>query len=320
MIVVWRITQHCNLTCPFCEWDRSLSRKRSWICAEQVLHFCRILRDHQQTTNDRVLLSWLGGEPLLWPHLCDLAAIVRKMGIAQSATTNGTSLASPNMQKQILDNFSELTVSVDGFAEFHDTMRGWYGGWERIKEAVMDLAARREDQNPLKLRANVVLMRDNLPDFPDLCSELAAWGFDEITFNALGGRDRPEFFPAHSLRSEDALALVKLLPALRVRLAQKGVRLCGSADYLARISATANRERLAVANCAAGESFLFIDETGRISPCNFTTSAYGVPVESIKCIQDFTKLPAYFARRRLEMPDATCEDCPSTQVFSKFAT
>lgn len=319
MIVVWRVTQRCNLACPFCEWDRSLPRERSEISAEHVLRFSRILGDYQRTTHDRVLLSWLGGEPLLWPSLGDLAPRIREMGIAQSATTNGTTLASANMRAQILANFSELTVSVDGFAEFHDAMRGWPGGWARIRDAVMDLAADREDQRPLKLRANVVLMRDNFPDFPDLCSDLAAWGFDEITFNALGGRDRPEFFPAHRLRPEDTLVLAQLLPALRARLARKGVRLCGGTDYQVRIAASAKGERLAVDDCAPGEKFLFIDEAGCISPCNFTTGAYAVPVEDIRSIQDLARLPAYFARRRREAPEAVCGDCPSTQVFSKFA-
>lgn len=319
MIVVWRVTQRCNLACPFCEWDRSLPGERSEMCAERVLRFCRILRDHQRAGNDRVLLSWLGGEPLLWPPLCDLAPAVREMGITQSATTNGTSLASQNMRAQILTNFSELTVSVDGFAEFHDAMRGWQGGWARIKEAVMSLAAGREHQNHLKLRANVVLMRDNLPDFPDLCFDLATWGFDEITFNALGGRDRPEFFPAHRLRPEDALALARLLPALRTRLAQDGVRLCGGSDYLARISATANHESLAVEDCAPGKNFLFIDENGRISPCNFTAGTYAVPIDDIQSVQDLASLPAYFARQRQEIPEIVCDDCPSTQVYSKFA-
>lgn len=318
MIVVWRVTQRCNLACPFCEWDRSLARERSEISAERVLRFCRILADYQRTTHDRVLLSWLGGEPLLWPSLADLAPAVRKMGITQSATTNGTSLLSPNMRERILTNFSELTVSVDGFAEFHDGMRGWQGGWERTKEAVINLAIGRDKENPLKLRANIVLMRDNLQDFSDLCSELATWGFDEITFNALGGRDRPEFFPAHRLRPEDVLALTKLLPQLRKGLAQKGVRLCGGSDYLARISATANRERLAIEDCAPGENFLFIDENGCISPCNFTAGTYIVSIEDINSALDLARLPAYFTRQRQENPEEVCKDCPSTQVFSKF--
>jgi len=319
MIIVWRVTQQCNLACPFCEWDRSLPRQRTRIAGERALRLGRILADYQQQTGEGVLLSWLGGEPLLWPPLNELAPRFRELGIAQSTTTNGTTLAAPKVQAHILANFSELTVSIDGLADFHDAMRGWPGGWQQIRDAVIKLATARPSRQALKLRANVVLMRDNLPTFPELCHELATWGFDEITFNALGGRDRPEFFPAHRLRPADTRQLSEILPGLRAQLAAQGVALCGGTGYLARIDASAREERLPIKDCAPGERFLFIDEAGRISPCNFTTDSYSVAIDDINSPADLAKLPAIFAARRQNAPAMVCDDCPSTQVFAKFA-
>ena len=122
-----------------------------------------------------------------------------------------------------------MTVSVDGLRDFHDAVRGWRGGWEKLRAGVRALvAARAHAGAPLKLRANVVLMRDNLAQFAALCDALAGWGIDEITFNQLGGRDRPEFFPAHRLTAADVAALRDALPALRASLAARGVR-CAAA-------------------------------------------------------------------------------------------
>lgn len=319
MIVVWRVTQQCNLACPFCAWDRRLPLPRPRIAAERVRRFGRLLADHQRQTGEPILLSWLGGEPLLWPALRDLAPQIRELGIAQSTTTNGTTLAAPTSRALILANFSELTVSIDGFADFHDTMRGQPGLWQQTRQGIARLAEARASRAAPKLRANIVLMRDNQEVFALLCRELADWGIDEITFNALGGRDRPEFFPAHRLRPQDSQRLDATLPALREELAERGVRLCGGSDYLARIGASARQEAMPVDNCAPGERFLFIDESGRISPCNFTTDDYALRIEDIDSSATIARLPALFAERRRQAPAAVCEDCPSTQVFAKFA-
>jgi len=199
MIVVWRVTERCNRSCPFCGYDRTLSRSRRDVDEQMVERFCRVLGEYRRTTGERILLSWLGGEPLLWRPVFEVSHRLRQtFQIEVSATTNGTTLHLGRVQRHILECFSELTVSVDGFAEFHEHVRGWPGGWHQLREAVQTLAqARTAMAAQLKLRANVVLMRDNLTMFADLCEALAGWGFDEITFNQLGGRDRPAFSSAH---------------------------------------------------------------------------------------------------------------------------
>jgi MoaA/NifB/PqqE/SkfB family radical SAM enzyme len=240
--------------------------------------------------------------------------------IEVGATTNGTTLHLARVQSGILECFSELTVSVDGFADFHENLRGWPDGWQRLREAVRALAqARTAAGAKLKLRANIVIMRDNLPMFADLCQALAEWGLDEITFNQLGGRDRPEFFPAHGLRPKDTPALSALVATLRAKLADRGVRLCGSKQYLERIEASAHGRSRAVTDCSPGERFLFIDERGRIAPCSFTPGDFGVPLEAVRTVDDLLHLPTSFAAARVRKPGATCGDCPSNQVFAKFA-
>ena len=319
MIVVWRITQHCNLRCPFCEWDRSLARPRVHADPREVLRFATLLAGWQAATGRRVLVSWLGGEPLLWPALADVTAQVRAQGLAQSATTNGTPLGQPKMQDLVLSRFAELTVSIDGFADFHNPMRAWPGGFAKLREAVQALAARRACRDALRLRANVVLMRQNLRAFPDLCETLSDWGIDEITFNALGGRDRPEFYPCHALQPDDVAWLRGVLPALRSSLAARGTRLPGEGSYLDRFAAAASGQPIAVADCGPGQDLLFIDEHGVIAPCDFTVAGYGVPTTSLTTVDDLLALPARFAARQREARAAACDDCRSTRVFAKFS-
>lgn len=319
MILVWRVVDSCNLSCPFCAFDKRLAFPRTQIAPEEVLRFARVLADHQALAGDRVLLSWLGGEPLLWKPLAALTHGVRALGLEVSATTNGTALGSFPVRRHLCESYKELTISIDGFAGFHNAMRGWSGGFEKLRLWVPALANEaRSLGSALKLRANVVLMHQNLADFEPLCWELANWGISEITYNQLGGRDRPEFYPAHRLSPEDVDLLEVTVPRIRRRLLDANVVLIGGEEYLARIRASASNVRVPIEDCGPGESFLFVDETGRVSPCSFTTVDYGIDIRDITTASEFAALPGRFRELRRTKRSAQCDDCLSTQVCGKF--
>lgn len=319
MIVLWRVTQRCNLSCPFCAYDQRLNSPRLEADVLSIRRFGAVLSEYQGVTGDRVLVSWIGGEPFLFPQLSELTVLFKQMGLRVSATTNGTMLGSAKVREHVLAFYDELTVSVDGIGSVHDGLRGWRGGYDMLHKAVVQLAEMRRKRQPgPRLRANIVLMRQTIHNFEQLCLELATWGFDEITFNQLGGRDRPEFFPAHRLLPEDSAWLTNEIPHLRARLAGLGVNLSGGDNYLLRIRASSRDERIPVANCRPGEQFLFISEDSIASPCNFTTQTYGVSLEELDCADALRELPKRFARLLKEKPMPCCRDCHSTHVFAKF--
>jgi MoaA/NifB/PqqE/SkfB family radical SAM enzyme len=286
-----------------------------------IRRFGAVLAEHQRTTADSVLVSWMGGEPLLWRPLMDLTVFfTEQLGLSVSTTTNGTTLGSPAVREHLLAHYSELTVSVDGIGDVHDKLRGWSGGYCALREAVSSLAeTKRSHGHGPRLRANVILMRQTIADFESLCRELASWGIEEITFNQLGGRERSEFFPEHRLLPEQAGWLACEVPAIRARLAKLGVQLKGGDGYLRRILASSQDERVPIEDCRPGERFVFVNEEGIVSPCHFTSDSYGVPVEELLSSSALRALPVRFgaARRQLRLP--ACEDCHCTQVFEKFA-
>lgn len=225
MVIVWRITERCNLACKFCGFDRDLPRPRREADPQSILEFGALLSEYQRRTGDAVLVSWLGGEPLLWPPLTDLTRAFRnEYRLAVSTTTSGTSLRSPAVRAHLLEHYSELTVSVDAVGALHDQLRGWPGGYASLQCDVAALVQekRARGHGPI-LRANVLLMRETLAGFEQLCVELAGWGIEEVTFNQLGGNDRPEFYPAHRLLPEQAEYLATQLPRMRRQLAAQGL-------------------------------------------------------------------------------------------------
>jgi AdoMet-dependent heme synthase len=322
VVVVWRVTQRCNLSCAFCGYDRRLPWARRDADPAQILAFGAVLAEFQRATGRHVLVSWIGGEPLLWRPLTALTTkFVREFGLRVSATTNGTTLGSPDARGHVLEHYAELTVSVDAVGALHDDLRGWSGGFARLRRCVSALAAdkARTGAGPL-LRVNVVLMRHTVAEFPALCRELARWGVEEITFNQLGGNDRPEFYPAHRLTLPQARALAADVPGLRDELRRCGVALRGGLRYLERIERSAAGRALPVADCHPGQEFLFVSEHGVVAPCSFTLDGYGVPLDDVRSADELGALASRFRVARDRRRLAVCDDCPSTQVFAKFGT
>lgn len=321
MILLWRVTTWCNFACGFCAYDRRQAFERRSADADEIERVVGLVAQVAAQRGERLLVSWIGGEPLGWSPLLKLSErLARRHSVALSMTTNGTRLQRSEVRARILASFAELTLSIDGPGPLHDSLRGAKGSHARIVEAIEALVREREQSGvPLKLRANVVLMRATLPHFPDLCRMLADTGIDEITFNQLGGRDRPEFFPAQRLLPRDAEQLAHIVPALQGELAARGCRLCSASTYLDRIAASSRGEALPVSDCRPGEQFLFVDENGLVAPCSFTTEDYGLPTASLMTPEDIVSLAGQFGRRRIAATAESCRDCPSTQMFGKFA-
>src|SRR5512134_498073 len=90
LLVIWRVTEACDLGCAYCEYRRGLRQPRRSAEAGAVLAFGRVLAEYAEVTGREVMISWLGGEPLLWPPLWDVSATLRREHkLALSLTTSG---------------------------------------------------------------------------------------------------------------------------------------------------------------------------------------------------------------------------------------
>lgn len=319
MIVLWRVTTVCNLACGFCAFDRRLPGTRQMLEAERMQPLLDLLGQLRQATGRRVLLSWIGGEPLLWRQRAQVDARARAAGLDLSLTSHGLALEQPAVRAGLLRDYQELTLSLDAAAATHDQLRGRAGLSARVLAGLRTLVEERAIRgSALRLRVNSVLMRSTIAAWPELALALAAEGIDQLSFNLLGGRDRPEFFATESVQPQQWADFCQVLPELHAALSARGVRLLGQGVYLQRLQAAVDAQSWPVADCAPGEQFLFVDESGRIAPCAFTSEQYGVPMGGLRHWQELLDLPARFRQLRTRAPAAACGDCPSTQVFGKF--
>jgi MoaA/NifB/PqqE/SkfB family radical SAM enzyme len=318
LVVLWRVVTACPLSCHFCAYSNALQLPRRVADEETIIRFGRLLSQYQTSTGRSVLLSWLGGEPLVWPRLPSVAyKLAADYQLPLSITTNGLPLEDQAIRDLLRRTHREVTISVDGLAEFHDTVRAKPGLFARICRAVQQL---RQEAPELLLRVNTILMRDNIEMFPDFCHEMARWGFDQLTFNLLGGRDRPEFYRDHHVWPEQLASLFAQWDSLSVDCLSRGLRLMGSVHYRKRLQRAAHGEPYPIDDCHPGSNFLFIDEFGRVSPCSFTSSTYGISVDQLQTLDDFDTIRQLYRSRRAVHRDSACDDCLATHVFEKFVT
>lgn len=317
LVVVVRVTTQCSLACQFCGFSRELQRPIRQIETGVVRQLGQVLREFRHRTGRDVLVSWLGGEPFQWRDWSTVSKqFVEEFGLELSVTTNGLALQNDRTRAEALERFRQITLSVDGLAEHHDAVRQQPGMFQRLKTTILKLVQQR-DSNRNLLRVNTVLMRSNVESFRTFALAVADWGVDELTFNPLGGNDRPEFFPANRLTLEQLQRFRADLDQTRAMAAERGLKICGTPAYLDRLEATASGLRLAIAECYPGQHFLFVDETGRLSPCSFTVGEFSPRLEPGQTMGVSQWVAAFAQQRRRNCPSA-CQDCHANHVYAKF--
>lgn len=319
-VIVWRVTQACNLGCRFCSYSNELDRVRGAADPFQVRRFGEILGDYARQRGHTVLVSWIGGEPFLWPTLLDMShTFANDFGLEISCTTNGLPLRSRLVRERVVEDFSELVVSVDGLGAATDLPRQKPGLFEALRSNLGELRNLKEAKGRnLLLKANTILMRYNIDSFERFCEEMLSWGVQELTFNQLGGYDRPEFFPDNRLLPEQVRRFAESLPEWRKSFASRGLLIHGSDAYLHRFISSSLDQTIPIDDCAPGSWFWFINEGQLISPCSYTSYEYAVALGSLSTVSDLDSVEQKFRSARSSARSRFCDDCHCTQIHDKF--
>jgi len=117
-IVYWECTQSCNLKCAHCYSD-SGQREPVSMSVPQVQQLIDEL-----DANGAEFLSIGGGEPLLYPPLCEVVRHAHDRGLAVELTTNGTLVTEARAARLRDAGLEYIQVSLDGAsAESYGALR-----------------------------------------------------------------------------------------------------------------------------------------------------------------------------------------------------
>lgn len=163
----------CNMRCRTCFHGKLLDAPDQYSLAEA----CAIL-DHFREVYQLEAVTLLGGEPLLYPHIAEVAEYAKQLGLRVEICTNGHRGFRSRIQVLApwLDKFR---VSLDGLKERHDNIRqaGSFEGALEMVDLVGELG--------IVVGTTMTVTDDNLNDVVPLAHLLEAHGVAELKLHAL---------------------------------------------------------------------------------------------------------------------------------------
>lgn len=128
-IVIWNLTNRCNLSCLHCYSRASLD-------SSDTFSTQKILSTIDELVENKIkFIIFSGGEPLVRKDIFEIANYARSQGVITYLSTNGLYINNQNAQK-IVDTFNYIGVSIDGDEETHDYFRGLKGSFKKSLEAM----------------------------------------------------------------------------------------------------------------------------------------------------------------------------------------
>jgi MoaA/NifB/PqqE/SkfB family radical SAM enzyme len=170
--ISWHLSTACNLDCAFC-YSRSsdlrpMSASQAMDCAERLV------------SGGVLDVSFGGGEPLLVPHLPEVAHVLCDAGINVTFTTNGGSCLRRALDSVLVLPLAQVGVSLDSATRAgHDAVRG-NGAFD---DAVA--AARRVVESGTSLRIVTLLTSANEQEATTIAKLASRLGAAEIQFKRL---------------------------------------------------------------------------------------------------------------------------------------
>ena len=153
------LTEHCNLQCVMCDIGQrnaNLSSLTTFPIAESLTKGEELmtLEDWKTLIDDIVKKHWnpllllTGTEPFLYHDVGNLIEYIVAKGLRLHITTNGTLLSRYADQLVYLckrPDSIDITISLDGIGEVHDTIRGIRGTFDRAIESLKKLSEKKRE-------------------------------------------------------------------------------------------------------------------------------------------------------------------------------
>ena len=156
-VVVWNMTQRCNLKCVHC-YAHAIDpdKHKDLIGTEKGKE---IIDDLAQYGAPVMLFS--GGEPLVRQDLVELAHHATSKGMRAVISTNGTLITKQKARELKEVGLSYVGISLDGMEEVHNKFRGVPNSFKKALEGIENCKA-----EGLKVGLRLTINKQNAPEIP----------------------------------------------------------------------------------------------------------------------------------------------------------
>ena len=270
MLVIWEVTQACDLACVHCRASAQSERNPGELTTGQGYRLLDEIRSFGEP-----LMVFTGGDPLKRPDLYDLIRYSVRIGLR----TNVTPSATPLLTTEAIQGFKDagvtrMAISLDGpDAAMHDDFRGVPGTFDRAMFALRyarDIGLDTQFQSTVT-RRNM----HRLPEMAEIAKEVRTkmWSlfFLIVTGRAAAAEDLTaseyeQVFEFMYELSKTAPFGVKTTEAMHYRryVAQRVKAAHG-------VTQNENAKGVAwrTAGVSDGKGFVFVSHTGEIFPSGF---------------------------------------------------
>jgi radical SAM protein with 4Fe4S-binding SPASM domain len=185
-LVYFKLTPLCNLRCVMCgQWgDKGLMKNGQGAEeAKKLVSLGRYKKIVDELAPWRPVTYLWGGEPFLYPDLIPLAKYMVDKGLYVSVNTNGT-LLEQHAGQIVRDKWSTIFVSLDGFEETNDAMRG-KGSYQRVVRgfAAINREKKRQNSNYPIISIVTTVTNMNYLDLENLAEATREFNLDLHIFN-----------------------------------------------------------------------------------------------------------------------------------------
>jgi len=207
-VVVWNITQRCNLKCVHCY----AQAKNVAFDNELSLDEGKVLIDDLAEFGVPVML-FSGGEPLVRKDLPELAAYAVKKGMRAVVSTNGT-LITPQIAQTLKDiGLSYVGISLDGMEEINDRFRGVKGAFKLALKGIENCK-----KTGIKVGLRFTINKSNVGQIPEIFKLLEEMEIPRVCFYHLVYSGRGSELVKEDLSHEESRKAVDLIMDLTKQL------------------------------------------------------------------------------------------------------
>lgn len=179
-VVIWNLLRKCNLSCKHCYANSFFKDFEGELSLEQCL---KTVDELKEAKIPALILS--GGEPLLHPHLFDIAQYAKKQKFYLALSSNGILITEEVADRLKEIDFNYVGVSLDGLASTHDQIRGEVGAFDKSLQGIKNGVAR-----GLKMGIRTTLTNTNYTQIEAMIDLSISLGVEKFYLSHLnyGGR------------------------------------------------------------------------------------------------------------------------------------
>jgi radical SAM protein len=304
IVLVWEVTQACDLQCDHCRADAQPARHPDELTTEEGRRLLEAAREFGE--GQVVVLS--GGDPLKRPDLPDLVAHGADLGLRMSLTPSGTRSLTPARIQRLADaGLSRMALSLDGAdPESHDGFRGEAGSFDETLAAAE--AAR---DAGISLQVNTTVCADTvaaLPEIRDIVADLDAVRWSLFFLVPVGrGATLYQLSPERADAVLDWLADVEAAADFAVKTTEapqyRRVKRQRAGDGPPTDDGPPVRP-----SALAGDGFAFVSHVGEVYPSGFLPRSAG-NVREVSLVDVYRESDLFTALRDRERLRGKCGAC-----------